>query len=87
VFGEDLMSELMRRVLRKRAAALIAETCAWSVGLSDHPRFRFRDGRPVSTGVSLGVRAESGLPMSGDEPGRLELGNARPGASRTRSTR
>jgi hypothetical protein len=84
VFDDDpmdnAMSELARRLLRERAAALIAETCAWSVGLSDQPHFRFRSGRPVASGVTLGARAESGLPLSGDEAGRLELGNARPGS-------
>jgi hypothetical protein len=80
VYGDEPFAELTRRVLRERCAALIAETCAWSVGLSDRPHFRFRDGRPVATGVSLGVRAESGLPLSGEETGRLELGEARPGS-------
>jgi hypothetical protein len=77
---DELMSELTRRLLRERAAALIAETCAWSVGLSDQPHFRFGSGRPVPTGVTLGVRAESGLPLSGEEAGRFELGNAQPGS-------
>jgi hypothetical protein len=84
VFDDDpmdnLMNELTRRLLRERAAALIAETCAWSVGLSDQPHFRFRSGRAVCSGVTLGVRAETGLPLSGDEAGRLELEDARPGS-------
>jgi hypothetical protein len=80
MFGDDPMGVLTRRMLRERVAALIAEACAWSVGLSDQPHYRFRDGRPVPTGVSLGVRAESELPMSGEEAGRLELENARPGS-------
>jgi hypothetical protein len=77
---DDPMGELTRRMLRERCAALIAEACAWSVGLSDRPHYRFRDGRPVATGLSLGLRAESGLPMRGEEVGRLELDNARPGS-------
>jgi hypothetical protein len=77
---DELMGVLTRQVLRERAGALIAETCAWSVGLSDQPHFRFRFGRPVPSGVTLGVRAESGLPLSGEEAGRLELGNAQPGS-------
>jgi hypothetical protein len=76
----DLMDVLTRQVLREHAAGLIAETCAWSVGLSDQPHFRFRDGRPMPSGVTLGERAESGLPLSGEEAGRLELGNALPGS-------
>src|SRR4051794_26381802 len=78
--GDDLMGELSRQVLRERAAALIAEACAWSVGLSDQPHYRFRSGRPVASGVTLGVRAETGLPLSGEEVGRIEFGNARPGS-------
>jgi hypothetical protein len=80
MFGEDVMSELTRQVLRERAGALIAEACAWSVGLSDQPHYRFRMGRAVASGVTLGVRAETGLPLSGEEAGRIEFGAARPGS-------
>jgi hypothetical protein len=79
MFGDDLMGELTRQVLRERADALIAEACAWSVGLSDQPHYRFRAGRVVASGVTLGVRAETGLPLSGEEVGRIEFGAARPG--------
>jgi hypothetical protein len=80
VFEPDLMAVLGRRLLRERAAALIAEACAWTVGLSDQPYYEYRSGRVVAGGGTLGTRAESGLPLSGDEAGRLELGDARPGS-------
>jgi hypothetical protein len=80
MFDDDLMGELSRQLLRERAGALIAEACAWSVGLSDQPHFRFRAGRAVATGVTLGVRAETGQQLSGEEAGRIEFGAARPGS-------
>ncbi|WP_091538053.1 hypothetical protein [Modestobacter sp. DSM 44400] len=80
MFDVDLMALLSREVLRERAAALIAEACAWSVGLSDQPHHLRRGGRLVATGVTMGVRAAHGQPLSGEEDGRLELGDARPGS-------
>lgn len=80
MFDDDPVSELARQVLRERAGALIAEACAWSVGLSDRPHYRMRAGRAVASGGTLGVRAETGLPLSGEEAGRLELSDARPGS-------
>jgi hypothetical protein len=80
VFDVDFMALLTREVLRERAPALIAESCAWSVGLSDQPHHLRRGGRLVGTGVTMGVRAANGQPLSGDEDGRLELGDARPGS-------
>ncbi|MCU1605956.1 MAG: hypothetical protein JWP46_2421, partial [Modestobacter sp.] len=79
MFDVDFMALLTREVLRERAAALIAEACAWSVGLSDQPHHLRRGGRLVATGVTMGVRAANGQPLSGEEDGRLELGDARPG--------
>jgi hypothetical protein len=79
MFDVDVMALLSREVLRERAAALIAESCAWSVGLSDQPHHLRRGGRLVATGVTMGVRAANGQPLSGEEDGRLELGDARPG--------
>lgn len=76
----DFMALLTREVLRERAPALIAEACAWSVGLSDQPHHLRRGGRLVATGVTIGVRAATGQPLSGEEDGRLELGDARPGS-------
>jgi hypothetical protein len=80
VFEPDLMAVLGRRLLRERASALISETCAWSVGLSDQPYCQLRADRVVPGGGTLGARAETGLPLSGDDAGRLELGDARPGS-------
>jgi hypothetical protein len=80
VFDVDFMALLTREVLRERAPALIAESCAWSVGLSDQPHHLRRGGRLVGTGVTIGVRAANGQPLSGEEDGRLELGDARPGS-------
>jgi hypothetical protein len=80
VFDVDPLGLLTREVLRERAAALVAEVCAWSVGLSDQPHTLRHRGRLVHTGVTMGVRAASGLPLSGEEDGRLELGDARPGS-------
>jgi hypothetical protein len=80
VFESDLMTVLSREVLRERRDALIAETCAWAVGLSDRPYVLRRQGRLVPTGGTLGERAAAGLSLSGDEDGRLELGDARPGS-------
>jgi hypothetical protein len=80
VFDVDFMALLTREVLRERAPVLIAEACAWTVGLSDQPHHLRRGGRLVTTGVTIGVRAATGLPLSGEEDGRLELGDARPGS-------
>jgi hypothetical protein len=80
VFDVDWMGLLTREVLRERAAALIAETCAWTVGMSDQPHHLRSGGRIVATGLTVGERAASGLPLSGEEDGRLDLGDARPGS-------
>jgi hypothetical protein len=79
-FGPDPMALLTREVLRERAAALIAEACAWSVGLSDQPHHVRLRGRVVPTGLTIGARAATGQALSGEEDGRLELGDARPGS-------
>lgn len=76
----ETVSLLTREVLRERAAALVAEACAWSVGLSDTPHLVRRHGRVVGSGVTLGVRAAAGLPLASEEDGRLELADARPGS-------
>ena len=80
VFSEDPVAALAREVLRERTAALVAEACAWSVGLSDRPHLVRLRGRVVATGLTLGARAAGGQSLSGDEDGRLELGDARPGS-------
>ena len=78
-FGPDPMALLTREVLRERAGELIAEACAWAVGLSDQPHHLRLRGRVVATGLTLGARAATGQPLGGEEDGRLELGDARPG--------
>jgi hypothetical protein len=80
VFDVDWMGMLTRELLRERLPALVAEACAWSVGLSDQPHHLRHRGRLVATGTTIGVRAANGQPLSGEEDGRLELGDARPGS-------
>ena len=79
-FGPDLMALLTREVLRERTAALIAESCAWAVGLSDQPHHLRVRGRVVPTGLTIGARAATGQALGGEEDGRLDLGDARPGS-------
>jgi hypothetical protein len=80
VFEVDWMGLLTREVLRERVPALVAEACAWSVGLSDQPHHLRHRGRLIATGVTIGIRAANGQPLSGEEDGRLELGDALPGS-------
>jgi hypothetical protein len=80
VFDVDWMALLTREVLRERTPELIAEACAWAVGMSDQPHYLRTGGRIVATGLTVGERALTGLALSGDEDGRLDLGDARPGS-------
>jgi hypothetical protein len=72
VFDVDWMSLLTREVLRERTAALIAETCAWAVGLSDtmspaaeeDVRLDLADAVPGSFGEALGALGPDGGPNS-----------------------
>ncbi|MCW2637206.1 MAG: hypothetical protein JWQ99_3573 [Blastococcus sp.] len=80
MFDVDWMGLLTRTVLRERTAELIAEACAWAVGMSDQPHHLRSGGRLVGTGTTVGERALTGLALSGDEDGRLDLGDARPGS-------
>lgn len=80
MFDVDPVALLTREVLRERTAELVAEACAWSVGLSDSPHHVRRHGRVRPTGLTLGMRADAGQPLSGDEDLRLELGEAAPGS-------
>jgi hypothetical protein len=82
VFDVDWMGQLSREVLRERLPALIAETCAWTVGMSDRPHHERRRGRLGETGGTIGDRIARGQPLSGEEVGRLDLGDARPGSFR-----
>ena len=80
MFAADPVALLSREVLRERTAALVAEACAWSVGLSDTPAYVRRSGRVVATGQTLGQRATAGLPLAGQEDVPLELAEAVPGS-------
>lgn len=80
MFDVDWMGLLTRQVLRERTADLIAEACAWSVGMSDRAHHLRSGGRVVATGLTVGERAAHGLSLSSDEDGRLDLGDARPGS-------
>ena len=79
-FEADWFGLLGREVLRERRAALIAEASAWTVGLSDRPHHTRLRGRLVSTGSTIGDRAATGQALSGEEDGRIELGDASPGS-------
>jgi len=79
VFDVDAVGMLARELVRERVVTLVAEACAWSVGLSDAPYLVRRHGRVVATGTTLGGRAAAGLPLSGEEDRRLELGEPRAG--------
>jgi hypothetical protein len=48
--------------------------------MSDQPHYLRSGGRLVNTGTTVGERALTGLALSGDEDGRLDLGDARPGS-------
>ena len=80
MFDVDWMGLLTREVLRERAGELIAETCAWAVGMSDQPHYLRAGGRIVATGSTVGERAAKELPLGDEEDGRLDLGDARPGS-------
>jgi hypothetical protein len=79
VYDADPVGLLAREVLRERLAALVAEACAWCVGLSDTPHHVRRHGRVQASGVTLGDRAAGGLALGSEEDARLELGEAREG--------
>ena len=80
MFDVDWMGLLTREVLRERAAELIAEACAWTVGMSDQPHYQRTAGRIVATGTTVGERAAKDLLLGDEEDGRLDLGDARPGS-------
>jgi hypothetical protein len=82
VFDVDPIDLLARDLLRERTAALVAESCAWSVGLSDRLHHVRRHGRVVPTGLTLGMRAEAEQQLGADEDARIELADARPGTFR-----
>ena len=80
MYDVDPVGLLAREALRDRLGSLVAEACAWSVGLSDLPHLHRRHGRVVPSGTTIGARAAAGQPLSGEEDARLELGETRPGS-------
>lgn len=78
----DPVSVMSLEILREQTAALIAETSAWCVGLSDRPHFLRRNGRVKPSGYTLGARAAAELPLGGEEDALIGLGEARPGSFR-----
>lgn len=76
----DPVALLARELLRDNARSLVAEVCAWAVGLSDSPHHARRHDRTVATGLTLGQRAEAALPLSGEQDVPLELGDHPPGS-------
>ena len=79
VFDVDPVDLLARELLRERAPALVAQVCAWSVGLSDRPYLRRRGGRVEPTAQTLGGRAALDQQLGAEPEGHLELGEARAG--------
>ena len=80
MFDVDWMGLLTRELLRERSAELIAEACAWTVGMSDQPHYQRTAGRIVATGTTVGERAAKDLLLGDEEDGRLDLADARPGS-------
>ena len=80
MFDVDWMGRLSREVLRERTAALVAEACAWAVGLSDRPHYRHGGAGVVPSGLTLGARAVVEQQLGSEEDGRLDLGDARAGS-------
>ncbi|MCW2700683.1 MAG: uncharacterized protein JWQ45_2218 [Blastococcus sp.] len=80
MFDVDWMGMLSRQVLREEVAGLVAEACAWAVGLSDQPHYRRRSGAVAASGLTIGERAANGQLLAEEADGRLELGDARPGS-------
>lgn len=78
----DPISVLSLEILRDQTGALIAETSAWCVGISDRPHFLRRHGRVKPSGYTLGTRAAAELPLGGEEDSLIGLGEARPGSFR-----
>jgi hypothetical protein len=82
MFDVDWFGLLTRDVLRERTSALVAEACAWTVGLSDTPHLLRRNGRIAPSGLTVGERALRGLPLAADTDVRLDLADAVPGSFR-----
>lgn len=80
MFTADPVALLARDILRERTATLVAEACAWSVGLSDAPHHVRRHGRVVPSGLTLGMRAATEQQLSVEEDVPLELADAGAGS-------
>ena len=79
MFEADPLALLAREVLRERSPSLVAEVCAWAVGLSDRPYCVHRRG-VTATGSTIGARASVEQRLGTEEGGRLELAEARAGS-------
>ena len=82
MFDVDWFGLLTRDVLRERTPALVAEACAWAVGLSDTPHLLRRHGRVAPSGLTVGERAVRGLSLAAETDVRLDLADAVPGSFR-----
>jgi hypothetical protein len=82
VFDVDWFGLLTRDVLRERTPELVAEACAWTVGLSDTPHLLRRAGRVAPSGLTVGERAVRGLALAAETDVRLDLADAVPGSFR-----
>ena len=82
MFDVDWFGLLTREVLRERTPALVAEACAWTVGLSDTPHLLRRHGRVAPSGLTVGERAVRGLSLAAETDVRLDLADAVPGSFR-----
>jgi hypothetical protein len=82
MFDVDWFGLLTRDVLRERTPALVAEACAWAVGLSDTPHLLRREGRIAPSGLTVGERALRGLPLAAETDVPLDLADAVPGSFR-----
>lgn len=80
MFDVDWMGLRTHEELQDRRAELIAEACAWAVGMSDQAHYVRRGGRIVATGTTVGERAAKELPLGDEADGRLDLEDARPGS-------
>jgi hypothetical protein len=80
VYDVDQVGLLTRELLRERTRGLVAEACAWSVGMSDQQHRHRRGGRLTTSGSTLGLRATLGQQLGVEDDVHLELGDARPGS-------
>ena len=82
MFDVDWFGLLTREVLQERTPVLVAEACAWTVGLSDTPHLLRRHGRVAPSGLTVGERAVRGLSLAAETDVRLDLADAVPGSFR-----